>query len=203
MIALIDYGAGNVFNVIKACRYLGVDVKLTADPAIIQAADGVILPGVGAFKAAMANLKRKQLLRTIKNVAKAQTPLLGICLGMQMLFDSSTEFGLTKGLGLIPGSIVRFPADCSLLVPQVGWNQNQLQKANSIFKLVDGQYTYFVHSYYAKCDNQYIVSTVDYGVAVPAIVQRGNIYGMQFHPEKSGHVGLSLLQAFFKEVAKQ
>lgn len=203
MIALIDYGAGNVFNVIKACRYLGVDVKLTADPATIQSADGVILPGVGAFKAAMANLKRKQLIKTIKNVVKAQTPLLGICLGMQMLFDSSTEFGLTKGLGLIPGSIVRFPADSSLLIPQVGWNQNQLQKANSIFKLVDGQYTYFVHSYYAKCDSQYIVSTVDYGVSVPAIVQRGNIYGMQFHPEKSGQVGLSLLQAFFKEVAKQ
>lgn len=203
MIALIDYGAGNVFNVIKACRYLGVDVKLTADPATIQAADGVILPGVGAFKAAMANLKRKQLISTIKKVAKTQTPLLGICLGMQMLFDSSTEFGLTKGLGLIPGSIVRFPADSSLLIPQVGWNQNQLQKNNSIFKLVDGQYTYFVHSYYAKCESQYIVSTVDYGVSVPAIVQCGNIYGMQFHPEKSGHVGLGLLQAFFKEVAKQ
>lgn len=120
---------------------------------------------------------------------------------MQMLFDSSTEFGETEGLHLIPGKVVRFPEN-DLLVPQVGWNQNKLHQPDSIFKLVEKQFTYFVHSYYAQCDRQYIVSSVDYGIEVPAIVQRGRVYGMQFHPEKSGQVGLRLLKTFFEEVKK-
>lgn len=201
MIAVIDYGAGNVFNILKACRFLNVNAKLTADPDEILHADGIILPGVGAFKAAMDQLRQKQLVPVIKKAVSLQIPLLGVCLGMQILFDSSTEFGKTAGLHLIPGKVVRFPQN-NLFIPQVGWNQNDLRQSNSIFKAVANQYTYFVHSYYAQCDPQYIISSVNYGVTVPAIVQRGQVYGMQFHPEKSGHVGLQLLAEFFKEVKK-
>jgi len=201
MIAVIDYGAGNVFNILKACRFLNVNAKLTADPDEILHADGIILPGVGAFKAAMDQLRQKQLVPVIKKAVSLQIPLLGVCLGMQMLFDSSTEFGKIAGLHLIPGKVVRFPQN-NLFIPQVGWNQNDLRQSNSIFKAVANQYTYFVHSYYAQCDPQYIISSVNYGVTVPAIVQRGQVYGMQFHPEKSGHVGLQLLAEFFKEVKK-
>ena len=199
MIAIIDYGAGNVFNVMKACDFLQADAQLTADSQKIKDASGIILPGVGAFRAAMQNLKQTGLIPVIKQVVARKTPLLGICLGMQMLFDSSSEFGTTEGLHFIPGKVEPLP-DSDLLVPQVGWNQNQLRQSDSIFKDVDQQYTYFVHSYYANCPDKYVVSSVDYGVQVPAIVRKGNIYGMQFHPEKSGRVGLNLLQAFFKEV---
>lgn len=201
MIAVIDYGAGNVFNVLKACRFLKVEAKLTNDPQEILQANGVILPGVGAFKSAMDNLQQAGLIPVLKQVVDKQIPLLGVCLGMQMLFDSSTEFGETEGLHLIPGKVVRFPEN-DLLVPQVDWNQNKLHQPDSIFKLVEKQFTYFVHSYYAQCDRQYIVSSVDYGIEVPAIVQRGRVYGMQFHPEKSGQVGLRLLKTFFEEVKK-
>lgn len=122
---------------------------------------------------------------------------------MQLLFDSSTEFGSAAGLGLIPGQVVRIPDDDGQrIVPQVGWNQNELQRPESIFKSIDRQYTYFVHSYYAKCAEEYVVSTVDYGVAVPAIVQKDNVYGFQFHPEKSGQVGLKLLQTFFEKAVR-
>lgn len=122
---------------------------------------------------------------------------------MQLLFDSSTEFGSAAGLGLIPGQVVRIPdEDGQRIVPQVGWNQNELQRPESIFKSIDRQYTYFVHSYYAKCAEEYVVSTVDYGVAVPAIVQKDNVYGFQFHPEKSGQVGLELLQTFFEKAVR-
>lgn len=200
MIAVIDYGVGNVFNVLKACRYVGADVQLTADPASIQKADGIILPGVGAFRSAMDRLNQQQLVPLIKDTVKRGTPFLGICLGMQMLFASSTEFGVTPGLGLIPGQVIRLPQQADLQVPQVGWNQNRLQQDDSIFRDIDGCYTYFVHSYYAECPAKYVVASVDYGVQVPAIVQRGNVYGMQFHPEKSGKVGLNLLKAFMKEV---
>ncbi|MBP6923159.1 imidazole glycerol phosphate synthase subunit HisH [Veillonella sp. YH-vei2232] len=197
MIAIVDYDAGNTFNVQKAFAHLGVDTVLTADPEVILNSDGVVLPGVGAFKAAMDTLVERKLVDVLKQVAEKNIPLLGICLGMQLLFDSSTEYGLTEGLGLIPGTVEALPADLGLMIPHMGWNQNLVKNHSSIFAdVADREYTYFVHSYYAKCDDQYITTTADYGVDVPGIVERDSVYGMQFHPEKSAHVGLNLLRTF-------
>lgn len=200
MIAIIDYGAGNTYNVAKAFQYLGVQTVLTADAQTILASEAVVLPGVGAFRPAMEQLEKRNLINVIKQVAANKTPLLGICLGMQLLFDSSTEYGLHAGLDLIPGKVIEFSKDMNLSIPQVGWNKNKLLQDKSVFADVAEQYTYFVHSYYAKCDAKYIVSVVDYGVSVPAIVQNDNVYGMQFHPEKSAQVGLNLLKDFIEEV---
>ena len=197
MIAIVDYDAGNTFNVQKAFAHIGVDTVLTADPEVILNSDGVVLPGVGAFKAAMDTLVERKLVDVLKQVAEKNIPLLGICLGMQLLFDSSTEYGLTEGLGLIPGTVEALPADLGLMIPHMGWNQNLVKNHSSIFAdVADREYTYFVHSYYAKCDDQYITTTADYGVDVPGIVERDSVYGMQFHPEKSAHVGLNLLRTF-------
>ena len=197
MIAIVDYDAGNTFNVQKAFAHLGVDTVLTADPEVILNSDGVVLPGVGAFKAAMDTLVERKLVDVLKQVAEKNIPLLGICLGMQLLFDSSTEYGLTEGLGLIPGTVEALPADLGLMIPHMGWNQNLVKNHSSIVAdVADREYTYFVHSYYAKCDDQYITTTADYGVDVPGIVERDSVYGMQFHPEKSAHVGLNLLRTF-------
>lgn len=197
MIAIVDYDAGNTFNVQKAFAHLGVDTVLTADSEVILNSDGVVLPGVGAFKAAMDTLVERKLVDVLKQVAEKNIPLLGICLGMQLLFDSSTEYGLTEGLGLIPGTVEALPADLGLMIPHMGWNQNLVKNHSSIFAdVADREYTYFVHSYYAKCDDQYITTTADYGVDVPGIVERDSVYGMQFHPEKSAHVGLNLLRTF-------
>lgn len=197
MIAIVDYDAGNTFNVQKAFAHLGVDTVLTADPEVILNSDGLVLPGVGAFKAAMDTLVERKLVDVLKQVAEKNIPLLGICLGMQLLFDSSTEYGLTEGLGLIPGTVEALPADLGLMIPHMGWNQNLVKNHSSIFAdVADREYTYFVHSYYAKCDDQYITTTADYGVDVPGIVERDSVYGMQFHPEKSAHVGLNLLRTF-------
>ncbi|EEI22293.1 imidazole glycerol phosphate synthase, glutamine amidotransferase subunit [Limosilactobacillus fermentum ATCC 14931] len=149
MLAIIDYGAGNTYNVEKTFAYLGVQATLTADPAKILASDGLILPGVGAFNAAMTNLKQRGLVEPIKEAVKKGTPFLGICLGMQMLFDYSTEYGQTAGLGFIPGQVVELPKQPGLLVPEVGWNQNRLVNPASAYRQVDGEFTYFVHSYYA------------------------------------------------------
>lgn len=197
MIAIVDYDAGNTFNVQKAFAHLSVDTVLTADPEVILNSDGVVLPGVGAFKAAMDTLVERKLVDVLKQVAEKNIPLLGICLGMQLLFDSSTEYGLTEGLGLIPGTVEALPSDLGLMIPHMGWNQNLVKNHSSIFAdVADREYTYFVHSYYAKCDDQYITTTADYGVDVPGIVERDSVYGMQFHPEKSAHVGLNLLRTF-------
>ena len=202
MIAIIDYGAGNTFNVQKAFDFLGVETILTSDPKVIDQSSALILPGVGAFKAAMDNLQAAGLVEIIKTTVANGKPLLGICLGMQMLFDYSEEYGQTAGLGLIPGKVVAIP-DGDLLVPQMGWNQQILHNTSSVFKEVANQYTYFVHSYYAQTDPQYITSTVEYGVQVPAIVERDQVIGMQFHPEKSGQVGLQLLKDFVEKVVTQ
>ncbi|KRM02484.1 imidazole glycerol phosphate synthase subunit HisH [Limosilactobacillus gastricus] len=199
MIAIIDYGAGNTFNVQKAFDFLGVETILTSDPKVIDQSSALILPGVGAFKAAMDNLQAAGLVEIIKTTVANGKPLLGICLGMQMLFNYSEEYGQTAGLGLIPGKVVAIP-DGDLLVPQMGWNQQILHNSSSVFKEVANQYTYFVHSYYAQTDPQYITSTVEYGVQVPAIVEHDQVIGMQFHPEKSGQVGLQLLKDFVEKV---
>lgn len=196
MIAIIDYDAGNTFNVQKALNYIGLDAVLTADAGTIVQANGVILPGVGAYASAMNVLKNRDLVEPIREVVKRNVPLLGICLGMQLLFDMSEEYGTTEGLGIIPGVVKAIPRDMGVRVPHMGWNQNTVHHRKSAFSGIDGQYTYFVHSYYVDTDPKYITSTADYGVAVPGIVECGSVYGMQFHPEKSGTVGLDLLRAF-------
>ncbi|MBZ2406689.1 imidazole glycerol phosphate synthase subunit HisH [Liquorilactobacillus hordei] len=204
MISIIDYDAGNTFNVIKAFKYLGIEVQLTDSPEEILKSSGLILPGVGAFGPAMRSLEKKGLINVIKNaVLDKQIPILGICLGMQMLFEKSNEYGSHEGLGLIPGEIIVIPEEHGLKVPQMGWNENQLKKNETDFAFIANEYTYFVHSYYAICAQQYLISTVDYGVEIPAMVQNKNVFGAQFHPEKSGDVGLNILKTFSEEVVKQ
>ncbi|MBH5332132.1 imidazole glycerol phosphate synthase subunit HisH [Lactiplantibacillus plantarum] len=201
MFAIVDYDTGNTRNLKKAFDYLQVSTILTADPQQLAAADAVILPGVGAFAAAMAALKERQLVGVLQALARSGKPVLGICLGMQFLFESSSEYGEHAGLGLLSGRVSALPTDLNVKVPQMGWNQNELRRPDSPFASIDAAYTYFVHSYYAVCPATEIVATVQHGVQVPSIVQQQNVIGMQFHPEKSGRVGLQQLAAFKEMVS--
>lgn len=203
MIAIIDYDAGNTFNVQKALQHIGLEAVLTADRDTILAADGVILPGVGAYASAVSVLRERGLIDVIHEVVARNIPLLGICLGMQLLFDESEEYGPTPGLGIIPGTVKAIPNNLGLRVPHMGWNQNTLCHEDSAFSGVADKYTYFVHSYYVDTDSQYITTTADYGIKVPGIVEKENVYGMQFHPEKSGAVGLNLLRTFGNIILKK
>lgn len=201
-VALIDYGAGNVFNVAKACRACGVEAELTSNPHLIEQADGIILPGVDAFRSLMNALTRRNLVAPIKASVKNGTPLLGICTGMQVLFESatSTDGVNTAGLGFLQGNVIPLPITTSFRVPEIGWNKNHLCQPDSIFADADQQYTYFVHSDYVKCAPNMIVADVQYGVRIPSIVQNGIVVGMQFHPEKSGRAGLQLLGDFLNKM---
>lgn len=201
MFAIVDYDTGNTRNLKKAFDYLQVSTILAADPQQLAAADAVILPGVGAFAAAMAALKERQLVGVLQALARSGKPVLGICLGMQLLFESSSEYGEHAGLGLLSGRVSALPTDLNVKVPQMGWNQNELRRPDSPFTSIDAAYTYFVHSYYAVCPATEIVATVQHGVQVPSIVQHQNVIGMQFHPEKSGRVGLQQLAAFKEMVS--
>ncbi len=196
MIAIIDYGVGNLKSVYKALIKLGYPVKITAKKSEIKDSKALILPGVGAFKDAMDQLKHKNLIECIKNDVKKGKPLLGICLGMQLLYDTSYEDGKWKGLGLLKGEIVRF--DHQVKIPHMGWNNLIKGTADAIGKNIDeGEYVYFVHSYYLKPENkQEVIFWTHYGVPVPAVIRKDNILGMQFHPEKSGKTGIKLLQNF-------
>ncbi|MFT9123393.1 MAG: imidazole glycerol phosphate synthase subunit HisH [Leuconostoc mesenteroides] len=196
-IIIVDYGAGNIRNVMKAIEYTGLNAKVSQDPAEIAAADGLVVPGVGAFASAMDKLRERNLVEPIKQFSNSSKPLLGVCLGMQLLFDSSTEFGETTGLGLIPGQVVELPKQENYKVPQMGWNQNKVSQINQITRTMNDKYTYFVHSYYAVTDSKYIAATVNYGkVDVPSVVVNKNVIGAQFHPEKSGQDGLEIWQNF-------
>ena len=196
MIAIVDYGAGNIFSVKNALDYLGLDCKLTSDKDEIKAADAVILPGVGAFPAAMAMLEKSGLIDTIKEEA-AKKPLLGICLGMQMLFEKGYEFEECDGLGLIKGS-VRYMDEPDLIIPHMGWNKlEKLNECPLLENIGDNEYVYFVHSYKAECADKNISAYSEYGGKVPALVFDGKfVYGAQFHPEKSGDTGLKILKNF-------
>lgn len=196
MIAIIDYGAGNIFSVKNALDYLGLENSLVSDAESIKSADAVILPGVGAFPAAMEKLGNSGLIDVIKEEAKRK-PFLGICLGMQMLFEKGYEFEECDGLGLISGS-VRFMDEPDLIIPHMGWNK--LEKLNDcplLNGLGDNEYVYFVHSYKAECADENIAAYSEYGGRVPALVFDGKfVYGAQFHPEKSGDTGLKILKSF-------
>lgn len=199
MIAIIDYGVGNLFSLASSLKYLGLSYKLTSSAAELAAADRLILPGVGAFGDAAAKLKQSGLFEEVKRQA-AQKPLLGICLGMQLLFDKSYEFGEHEGLGLIPGTVESLRPDlprADLKVPHIGWNSLQIKADDPLFKYFKpGEYVYFVHSFYAKNCAADTVATAEYGFPVTAAVHKGNVFGTQFHPEKSGDAGLRLLKAW-------
>lgn len=193
--AIIDYGAGNLFSVKNALNYIGAESVITKDPAVLESAERIILPGVGAFADAMKKLGETGLIGTIKEQAKKK-PLLGICLGMQMLFDKSFEFGETDGLGLIPGT-VELMTPPGLAIPQIGWNRLIYnEKCALLDGLGEEPYVYFVHSYAAVCGSGNVAAYTDYGSNVPACVFSGNVYGCQFHPEKSGETGLQILRNF-------
>lgn len=199
MIAIIDYGVGNLFSLKCSFNNVGADVVVTGDENVIRSADKLILPGVGAFEDAAKKLFSSGLDRVIKEQVSQGVPLMGICLGMQMLFEKSYEYGEHKGLGLIKGSIVPLSGAIpeTLNIPHIGWNALTITQKSPILKYVnDGDCVYFVHSYYAADCDEYITSTAEYGINVTASVQNGNVYGCQFHPEKSGTVGLKILRAF-------
>lgn len=198
MIAILDYGAGNLFSVKNALNYIGESSIITSDVNEMERADALILPGVGAFPDAMKKLHDCGMVSAIKQSVKKK-PLLGICLGMQALFEKGMEFSETQGLGLIPGTVdlIRFPQEQTKKLPHIGWNQLEIRQPSELLKgLRDGDCVYFVHSYMAYTDSQYIAAECEYGARITAFVQNGNVYGAQFHPEKSGEVGLEILKNF-------
>ena len=196
MIAIIDYDAGNVNSVEKALQALNQDVVVTKDRDTLLKADKVILPGVGAFGDAMEKLHAYGLVDVIDEIVKMKKPFLGICLGLQLMFDESEESPGVKGLGILKGKIVRFPQS-ELKVPQIGCNSLEFPKESVLFKGIDsGEYVYFVHSYYLKAKEDIVAATTEYGVTVHAAVEKDNVFACQFHPEKSSAVGLNILKNF-------
>ncbi|MCI7692243.1 MAG: imidazole glycerol phosphate synthase subunit HisH [Oscillospiraceae bacterium] len=193
MTAIIDYGAGNLFSVKNALDYLGIENKVTKNAEDLRAADRLILPGVGAFPDAMRMLRESGLVEVIKEEVQKK-PLLGICLGMQMLFEKGYEFEETDGLGLIKGSVKLMTPE-NLPIPHIGWNELELNKPCKLLEK-GGEYVYFVHSYAADCPSENVAAYCDYGMKIPALVFNGNVYGAQFHPEKSGDKGLEMLRKF-------
>ena len=201
MIHIIDYGAGNLFSVQNALNYLQIENKITANPADLADADGIILPGVGAFRDAMTMLNESGFTEAIKVQAAAGKPILGICLGMQMLFEKGYEFGETDGLGLIPGNVVLIDGG-GLKIPHMGWNDlTVLNDCPLSADVADGDYVYYVHSYRADTSDEYISCYTMYNEKIPGLVYRDNVYGTQFHPEKSGQVGMNILKNFAKLVS--
>ena len=199
MIAIIDYGVGNLFSLASSFSAIGAEAVVTADPAVIRTADRLILPGVGAFEDAARKLRESGMADLVKEEAAGGKPIMGICLGMQMLFEKSYEYGEHEGLGLIKGS-VRPIADVipqGLKIPHIGWNALHFTRPHSLFKyLKEGDFVYFVHSFYAADCNDAVIATSEYGAPLTAAVANGNVMGCQFHPEKSGAVGLNILRAF-------
>lgn len=198
MVAIIDYDAGNIKSVEKALQYLGQDVIVTRSDKEILSADAVILPGVGAFGDAMRKLQNYNLIPVIHQVIDHGTPFLGICLGLQLLFDESEESPGVKGLGILPGKIKRIPEGNGLKIPHIGWNSLEFPKQGKLYgNLINEPYVYFVHSYYLEADDpSIVVATTEYNVTIHASVEKDNIFACQFHPEKSSDVGLQILKNF-------
>lgn len=202
-IAIVDYGVGNLFSLSSSLNFLGLENIITRDASALEKADRVILPGVGAFGDAMDKLRATGLIPTLDSFAKSDRPLMGICLGMQLLFEESFEYGAHRGLGYIPGSVKPLAEafedkGISLKVPHMGWNSLdiRLPSCPALRRSAQGDFVYFVHSFYAVCEKEYIAASSNYGVDVPAVVCRDNVCGCQFHPEKSGAVGLEILRSF-------
>ncbi|MCR4620543.1 MAG: imidazole glycerol phosphate synthase subunit HisH [Clostridiales bacterium] len=199
MIAIVDYGVGNLFSLLCSFKYIGYDAEVTGDPDRVLSADKIVLPGVGAFGDAADKLHKNGLDKAVCGAASKGIPLLGICLGMQLLFDWGEEFGLHKGLGLIPGRVVsmRPVVPIGLKLPQIGWNGLHFVAAHPLFKYVrGGDQVYFVHSFHAADCEENLLATTEYGGIITAAVGKANVMGCQFHPEKSGKVGLKILKAF-------
>ncbi len=199
MVGIIDYGVGNLFSLVSSLGYLGIEAKLVSTEREIRECERIILPGVGAFGDAAKALSKNGLNEVIKAVAKEGKPLMGICLGMQLLFEKGYEFGEHDGLGLIPGTVVPIePIVNGNKIPHIGWNGLSLsENKGDIYKYTeDGDFVYFVHSYHAECPKEYITATTEYGGILTASVQNGNVMGAQYHPEKSGDIGLMILKSF-------
>ncbi len=199
MLAIIDYGVGNLFSLASSLSYIGVESVITSDPDELRRADRLILPGVGAFGDAAKKLRGTGLDRVVLEEAAKGKPLMGICLGMQLLFEKSCEYGEHDGLGLLSGEVIgmhgRLPE--ALMIPHIGWNALQFKSESPLFKYIkNGDHVYFVHSFFVPGDNENTVATAEYGLSLTATVQKDNVCGCQFHPEKSGEVGLSILRAF-------
>ncbi len=201
MITIVDYGVGNLFSVVSGLNFIGADSQISSDPDTVRNAEKLLLPGVGAFADAAELLNKTGLGQAVKDAVSKGTPLLGICLGMQLLFDKSYEFGECEGLGLIPGEIhpLRNDISAELKVPQMGWNPLKIIKDDPLLDGIDeGDCVYFVHSFYAKHCEENLCAVAEYGVDVPALVRKNNVWGAQFHPEKSGDVGLRILKNFIE-----
>ena len=198
MIAIIDYDAGNIKSVEKALLSLGQDVTVTSDRKVILGADKIVLPGVGAFGDAMENLRKRELDRVIREAVKLQIPFLGICLGLQVLFEKSEEAPGVEGLGILKGKICRIPKTEGLKIPHMGWNSLHLENEGRLFKgISENPYVYFVHSYYLMAEDEKIVrASAEYGTHIHASVEQGNVFACQFHPEKSSKVGLQIPKNF-------
>ncbi|AJA49332.1 imidazole glycerol phosphate synthase subunit HisH [Clostridium pasteurianum DSM 525 = ATCC 6013] len=195
-LSIVDYGIGNLRSVQKAFESFGGKCNITSSVDEILNSDGIILPGVGAFPDAMENIKKLNMDKALKNAAEAGVPILGICLGMQLLFDESDEIRPTEGLGLIKGRIKKF--EVNLKIPHMGWNSlNILKKSPLLEGVKDGSYAYFVHSYYAELEEDNLDADSFYGINVPAAVSKNNVFGFQFHPEKSGDPGIKMLKNFW------
>ena len=199
MIAIVDYGVGNLFSLCSSLRFLGLESCVSADPAVLCAADKLILPGVGAFGDAAEKLRKSGLDRVVLEEAGRGKPLLGICLGMQLLFETSEEYGVHRGLGLLRGRVVgmegRLPE--TLKIPHIGWNALHITRPSPLLREIkEGECVYFVHSFYAEDCGDSLIATAEYGRELTAAVQKENVMGCQFHPEKSGDVGLRILRAF-------
>ena len=202
MIAVVDYGVGNLFSLVSSLRFIGVRAEVTADERVLRKADGIILPGVGAFADAREKLRTSGLEPVVREEVAKSKPFLGICLGMQMLFERSCEYGVHEGLGFIPGEVVPLRLPEGMKVPHMGWNSLQiLRECPLLAHVSNGEYVYYVHSYYATGCGAYTAAVSEYGVPVTGVVARGNVYGTQFHPEKSGDTGLMILRAF-KEISE-
>ena len=199
MIAIVDYGVGNLFSLRSSCAKIGVEAVVTGDADVIKKADGIILPGVGAFRDAVDKLRKTGLDEVVKKECALGKPLLGICLGMQMLFDKSYEGGEYEGLGLIEGNVkpIADVIPAGYKIPQIGWNKLTFVNSSPLFKYVkEGDFVYFVHSYYAADCEKNVTAITDYGYPITASVENKNVFGCQFHPEKSGEVGLKILRAY-------